>query len=138
MSKDNKNNKEIAEDQVPIPTTESSLGIEQNVAALLAYLFGIIGGLIFLLTEKNNQFVRFAAAQSIVFNVAIVVIYVVYFILSSIIAALIGYLGVIMLFVTPLAVLGLLAVWVMLMIKAYSNKEWELPVIGKIARSFAK
>ena len=41
-------------------------GIKPNVAALLAYLLGFVSGLVLILIEKNNKFVRFHAMQSIV------------------------------------------------------------------------
>ena len=45
-------------------------GIEENIAGLLCYIFGWISGLIFLLIDKR-PFVKFHAAQSIAFNIAI-------------------------------------------------------------------
>ena len=39
---------------------------EGNVPALLTYVLGWVTGLVFLLIEKEDDFVRFNAAQSIV------------------------------------------------------------------------
>ena len=50
----------------PHPTaTTSSTGLQPNVAGALSYLLGIITGVLFLVIEKENRFVRFHAAQSI-------------------------------------------------------------------------
>ena len=42
-----------------------SLGLDANVAAALAYVLGWISGVVLLLTERQNRFVRFHALQSI-------------------------------------------------------------------------
>ena len=43
----------------------SSTGLDPNVAAALAYLAGPFSGLLLLLVEKHNAYVRFHAMQSI-------------------------------------------------------------------------
>jgi uncharacterized membrane protein len=40
---------------------KTSTGLEENVAGLLCYLFGWVSGLVFLLLETENRFVRFHA-----------------------------------------------------------------------------
>ena len=45
---------------------KTSTGIQANVAGLLSYVLGWLTGLIFFLIEKENKFVRFHAAQSLV------------------------------------------------------------------------
>ena len=42
------------------------LGISENLEAVLCYALGWITGLIFLLLEKDNRFVRFHALQSLI------------------------------------------------------------------------
>ncbi len=51
----------------PGPEGPTTIGLTQNVAAGLSYVFGWISGLIIFLTEKQNRFVRFNAMQSILF-----------------------------------------------------------------------
>ena len=48
-------------------TGKSSTGLDENVAALLSYIFGWISGLILFLVEKDSKLVRFHAMQSILF-----------------------------------------------------------------------
>ena len=87
-----------------------------NVNAMLTYLAGWITGLIFLLTEKNDEFVRFNAAQSvIVFGVLNVLMLIPF----------IGWM------LTPLLSVVALVLWIFLMIKAYQNEKFALPVIGE-------
>lgn len=113
-------------------------GLQPNVAAVLAYLFGWLGGLIFFLIEKDNKFVRFAAMQSILLNVAGIAFYFILTFGSVALGAITGGFGVLTLFLIPLFWIGYLIVWIMLMVKAYNNEQWELPVIGGIARNTVK
>ena len=53
----------------PVQTTKSSTGLDENIAALLSYVFGWLSGLIFFLIEKDSRLVRFHAMQSILLNV---------------------------------------------------------------------
>jgi len=106
------------------------------VAGLLCYLFGWLGGLIFLLIEpyKNDRFVRFCAFQSIFFNVAVVALWIGLSILSFILGMITKGLATLLMFPLMLILwLGVLVVAIYLMIKAYGNQEVKLPVIGDLA-----
>lgn len=107
-----------------------------NVAGLVAYLFGFVGGILMLVIEpfKNDRFVRFHAFQSIFFNVAVVVVFIAWFILTGILGALTGgLLALIMLPLTLLIYLGVLIYWIFLMVKAYNNERHMIPIIGELA-----
>ncbi len=110
----------MAENEKQLGTTDT--GIKPNVAALLAYLLGFITGLIFLLIEKKNKFVRFHAMQSIV-------VFGVIFVTQWIIA-LVPVFGVIA--SGLLSILGVV-LWVVLMVKAYQGEQYKLPWAGEIA-----
>jgi uncharacterized membrane protein len=99
----------------PKPTSTKSEG---NSKALLAYVFGWITGLIFLLIEKEDQFVRFHAAQSLIIFGGITVI--------TFIPLLGQLLGLIL---WPLS----LILWIVLMVKAYQGEKFMLPVVGEWA-----
>ncbi|MQY55153.1 MAG: hypothetical protein GH156_01060, partial [Dehalococcoidia bacterium] len=45
---------------------KSGTGIEPNIAGLLCYVLGWVTGLVFFLIEKDDEFVRFHAMQSII------------------------------------------------------------------------
>lgn len=101
---------------------KTSLGIEQNLEGLLCYVLGWITGIIFLLLEKENKFVRFHAIQSIVvFGAYTVIAIILGFI--PIIGWILGYL------------IGALAfiLWVVLMVKAYQGQKYKLPWAGNFA-----
>lgn len=120
----------------PTPTPATSSGIGNNVAGLLCYLFGWLGGLIFLLIEpyKNDRFVRFCAFQSIFFNVAVVALWIGLSILSFILTAITkGLAGLLMFPLMLILWLGFLVLLVYLMIKAYGHQEVKLPIIGDLA-----
>ena len=57
---------------------KTSLGMEQNLEGLLCYVIGWITGIIFLLLEKDNKFVRFHAVQSIVIFGAFTVVIIIF------------------------------------------------------------
>src|SRR5215213_2566612 len=55
---------------------KSALGMEGNVTALIGYIVGIIA-LVLIFIEKDNKFVRFHAIQSVLWQVAMWVAFVV-------------------------------------------------------------
>lgn len=119
----------------PAPAASAS-GMASNVAGLLTYVFGFITGIIFLVIEpyKYDKFVRFHAFQSIFFNVATFVVWIIFSIISSVIAALtLGFGGLIMVPVAGLLGLAMMAYWIFLMYKAYNNERYMIPFIGNLA-----
>ena len=109
------------------PGNKTSTGINQNVEGLLCYLLGWITGVIFLILEKENKFVRFHAIQSIVVFGALTVV--------DLILAFIPIIGWIIAWI-----LGVVAfiLWIVLMYKAYRGERFKLPIAGDIAEKQAK
>ena len=108
-------------------SAKTSTGLQQNVAGLLCYVLGWVTGIIFLILEKDNQFVRFHAIQSIVVFGAFTVV--------DFVAQFIPFIG------RPIVViLGIAAfiLWVVLIVKAYQGTMYKLPVSGSIAEQGAK
>ncbi len=99
--------------------TKTSSGLDQNIAGLLTYVAWFITGIIFLLLEKENRFVRFHALQSIFVSVGFMVLYV----LTGLVPILGWMVG---LLLTPIQVI----LWIFLMIKAYQGQYFKLPWIG--------
>ncbi len=125
----------------PPPPAEgkSSTGLDPNVAGFLCYLVGWITGLIFYLTEKENDYVRFHAMQSIVFSVAVIVIFIALSLLGTIIGMLpvIGaIIGLFLGLASFIVWIGAFVLWIMLMIKAYQGERYKLPVLGDIAEKY--
>lgn len=123
----------------PQPVAAAS-GMADNVAGLLCYILGLITGILFLLLAPYNQnkTIRFHAFQSIFFNVGMIVLMIVLTILSMILTAIVPILGGILMMLVSLVVwLGSFVVWIMLMVKAYQNQKWVLPLIGPLAEKQA-
>jgi len=104
-------------------TERTSSGFNANVAAALSYLVGFVSGLVFLLVEKDNKFVRFHAMQSTLFFIGIVIIDVVLQVIP-----ILGALVVIFLLIPLSAV-----VWLLMMYKAYQGEDYKLPLVGQWA-----
>ena len=129
----------------PVQTPKSSTGLDENVAALLAYIFHWVSGLIFFLIEKESRLVRFHAMQSILLSVVAIVLgivlWVATFIIWLIASQLPGFLGSIVGLIVPLIWLlfwvGLLIVWIMCLIKAFQGTYFKLPIIGNFAEKFS-
>jgi uncharacterized membrane protein len=113
---------------------KTSMGMEENIASLLAYLFGIISGLIFYFGEKENKTVRFHALQSILWFVVFIAVYIVFSILGGIFLA-IGAWGLWSVFGIINTILWLVwfGITVFLMVKAYTGGKVKLPIIGDFA-----
>jgi uncharacterized membrane protein len=95
-----------------------------NVEAVVSYI-PLLGSVFVLYFEKENKFVRFHAVQSLVFWFAALGVSAIINVLKLI------FIG---LFLEPIFQVGLVGVWFYLMYKAYNNIEYELPIIGKIAK----
>ncbi|MBZ5633376.1 MAG: hypothetical protein LAO55_09635 [Acidobacteriia bacterium] len=114
--------------------------MEENVAAALCYLVGVLTGILFLVLEpyNHNKVIRFHAFQAIFAWIAAMVIGMALNILSYPIAALpfIGWLLDILLWLA--FSLGVVAAWLYLMYKAYNKERFVLPVIGAWAEKQAQ
>jgi uncharacterized membrane protein len=111
-------------------------GLPSNVAAALA-CFPLIGGLIFYILEKRDNFVRFYAMQSILFGAAWFVFNIVskiIFAIFSSIPALGGILVFLWAVLQALVQLAFLVVMIVAIVKAFTNVRWDIPYIGPIAR----
>jgi uncharacterized membrane protein len=119
-------------------TAAPSSGMASNIAGMLAY-FTFIPAIIFLVLQPYNkdQYVRFHAFQSLFFNVAWIVAWIAMVILGMILGT-IPVLGLIIHLVLDLALfIGGFVLWLILVIKAYGNQKFHLPVIGNMAEEQA-
>ena len=105
--------------------SKTSLGLDENVEALLSYLLGWITGILFFLLERESRFVRFHAVQSIIVFLSITVL--------QAILPILPFLG--SLFSTLLGVLAFI-LWIVLMVKAYQGEYFKLPIAGDLAEKY--
>ena len=119
------------------PSAPESTGLAPNIAAGICAIFPLIGGIIFIVLEKKNPFVRFWAMQSIFFGAAGFAFSVLMRVAGMILVHIPG-IGGILAFLLGLAglvvSLGMFVIWIITIIKAFSNVEWEIPYLGKLAR----
>ncbi len=101
---------------------KTSSGLAENVGGLLCYVLGWISGIIFILIEQENKFVRLHAVQSIyVFSVLTVANLILGWlpIIGGILAWIFGVVGFIL--------------WIVLMVKAYQGVKYKVPWAGDFA-----
>ena len=107
--------------------TKTSLGLDKNIAALLSYVLGWVSGLVIILIEKEDDFVRFHAMQSIITFGALTVLSILF-----------GSMFMFFVFIGPLINMAGIVLWILLMIKAYQGEKFMLPVAGEMAERWAK
>ena len=101
---------------------KTSTGLQENVAGLLCYVLGWISGIIFLIIEKDNKFVRFHAWQSILVFGALTIL--------TLIFRWIPFVGFVISCVID--VVGFI-LWVVLMYKAYRGIMYKIRWAGNWA-----
>lgn len=121
----------------PSAPPDEGTGLAPNIAATICAALPLVGGIVFLVLEKKDAFVRFWAMQSLFFGGFFmgvsILIKVAIFILAFI--PILGWLvGLLLLAALFAFMAGCCIVWVVSIIKAFSNVEWEIPYLGKLAR----
>jgi uncharacterized membrane protein len=121
----------------PDPSARStSTGLPSNVAAALACI-PLIGGIIFYILEKRDGFVRFYAMQSIMFGGAWILFDIVSKILFAIFGSIPAIGGILVFFwaiIQALIHIAFLVIWIIAMVKAFTNVRWDIPYVGPMAR----
>jgi uncharacterized membrane protein len=123
----------------PGPETSAastSTGLPSNVAAAIACI-PLIGGIIFYILEKRDNFVRFYAMQSIILGGAWILFAIVYSVAHAILSPIpaIGLLFSIVLWIIwALVGLAFLVVFIVTVVKAFNGVRWDIPYIGPMAR----
>jgi len=101
---------------------KTSMGLDENIAGALTYLLGWVTGIVFIVMEKENRFVRFHAWQSIIVTGALTIL----FIILGVIPVIGWILSIIL---APLTFI----LWLWLMYKAYQGEMYKLPWAGDFA-----
>lgn len=127
------------------PGGKTSIGLEANVGAMLCYIanflccIGLILAIVFLVTEKENRFVKYHAVQSLYLAGVQIVMGIVVAILGMILSLVLNMID--MSFLAWILILGLrlilflifIVFWLIAGIKAYGGQWYKLPVIGEFA-----
>jgi len=106
---------------------KTSMGLEENIAGLLCYVVGWITGIVFLVLEKENEFVRFHAFQSLLT-----------FLPLSVLAWILGWIPFTGWVLAGLVWILILILWLILIFKAYKGEKYKLPIVGDIAEKQTK
>jgi len=106
----------------PPPSGASSDGLNSNIAAVLAYSLGCISGIVLLIVERRNRYVRFHAMQSTLTFLAVLVM-----------AMIVGSVPVVGRLLVVLLSSMTSVVWLVLMFKAFTGQRYQLPYLGAIA-----
>ncbi|MBS3815292.1 MAG: DUF4870 domain-containing protein [Hadesarchaea archaeon] len=110
-----------------------SVDMEENVAGALCYVLTWLTGIIFLVIEKKNNFIRFHAYQSIITFLPLTILA---WIIGSVGASTFWYTGyTIFSTLSTLIWLLTLLLWLLLMYKAYQGERFKLPIVGDIAEN---
>jgi uncharacterized membrane protein len=127
------------------PGGKTSLGLDSNVGAMLCYIanfvccLGVILSIVFLVTEKENRFVKFHALQALFLVAAQIVVGIIVSILGLLLnfafdAAGVGILSFfVILGLRLILLLIFVIVWLVAGIKAYGGQWYKLPFIGDLA-----
>ena len=97
-----------------------SSGLDRNLAAALCYAGAWVTGIIFILLEKEDKFVRFHALQSILVFGAFTILMMV---------PVVGWI------LSPFLWILSFVVWLICIVKAYQGEEFLLPFVGQFAKS---
>ena len=101
---------------------KTSLDLDESVEGLLCYIVGWITGIVFLVLEKENKFVRFHALQSVLT-----------FLPLSVLAWVLGWIPFVGWALAALVWILTVILWLILMFKAYRGEKYKLPIVGDIA-----
>lgn len=123
------------------PGGKTSLGLDSNLGAMLCYIanivccLGIILSVVFLITEKENRFVKFHALQSLFLFVVYAALAILVQIIGVLLRIAVGLIlaGLITWGLWALVTLIVVILWIWAGIKAYGGQWYKLPGIGDVA-----
>ena len=108
---------------------KTDTGLTPETSILLVYLFVWVGGIVFLLIEKHNRYVRFHAMQSTIYSLFATVVLVLLSILS--IVPLLGFL--VSWIVKPAFVVAFWVLVVIIIVKVTDGQNIRLPIIADLS-----
>jgi uncharacterized membrane protein len=115
------------------PRTPSSTGLSPRTAAGLAYLAGPFSGILVLLAERTNRFVRFHAYQSILALGGLGLLALV-FLVSAFAALLISpWAFTLMYWLAFVMAIIWIGLWAVCLFHAFRGRAFKLPLIGPLA-----
>ena len=110
---------------------KTKLGLDENIEAVLCYVFFWVTGIIFYVVEDENKFVRFHAMQSIL-------VFLPLWVLAWIFGGFFGVWGwgpgwYFMVWISWLIWVLTVILWLILMLKAFIGEKFKVPIVGDLA-----
>ena len=105
---------------------KTSTGLDENIAGLLCYVLGWVSGIVFLLLEQENKFVKFHAVQSIIV-----------FGTLSLVNGVLGWIPVLGLIIGIISGILAFVLWILLMVKASQGERYKVKWAGNYAERWA-
>jgi len=118
-------------------TEPSSTGLDPNFAAALAYLAGPFSGILILMVERANDYVRFHAWQAVVGLGGLGLLSAGMLVLSFLTLLLSPLVFTLMYRLSYLLAIVWVVVWVICLVKAFTGNRWMMPVAGRHAERLA-
>jgi uncharacterized membrane protein len=115
----------------------SSTGLDPTSAAALAYLAGPFSGILILLVERTNNYVRFHAWQAIVGLGGLGVLAVGVLVLSFLTLLISPFIFTVMYRLSEVIAIVWIVAWVVCLVKAFTGHAWKMPVAGRYAERLA-
>lgn len=112
---------------------ESSTGLDPHVAATLAYLAGPLSGVLILLAERTNSYVRFHAWQSVLGlgGLGLIVALLLGLAFASVIVSATAFRT--LLITSWIVWVFWILVWAVCVARAFTRRRWKLPIAGTYA-----
>ncbi len=119
---------------------KSAIGLDANLAAALGYPIGVLG-LISFFIDKENKFVRFHGIQSVLYSVALGVIFTIIWVVLAVVALILaqisGALAALIWVLYLLLFLAGMVLWLGVLLysayRAYQGQTFKLPLVGNFA-----
>jgi uncharacterized membrane protein len=119
------------------PDAASSTGLDPNFAAALSYLAGPFSGLLILLVERANAYVRFHAWQAVVGLGGLGLLAIALLGFSFLTLLLSPFAFTVMYRLSAVIAVLWLVVWVVCLVKAFTGSTWKMPIAGRYAERLA-
>ena len=121
----------------PTLAVSENTGLPANIAAALSCIFTLVGGVVFLVLERKDRFVRFYSMQSIILGTVALLVWISVEVVDFIfrhIPLIGGLLHWLLYALNSLFSLVWIAVYLIVIVQAFRGKEWQIPYLGKLAR----
>lgn len=92
----------------------------------MSYLLGFVTGIVILMVEKDDKFIRFHAMQS-------TVIFGILFLLNLVVGVILASLDLVAIMVNNVILILSLFVWIISIVRAFRGDVFKWPIVGEYA-----